>query len=61
MKFDSFAVVGLAMAAVVSAAVRPDQTVLSNYDQDLYLVELGPGETRVRHFSGYIFLSEAAS
>ena len=46
MKFCSLAVIGLATTVLALSISEPDQTILANDDQDLYLVELNPGETR---------------
>ena len=46
MKFCSLAVVGLSTTVLALSISEPDQTILGNHDQDLYLVELSPGETR---------------
>lgn len=46
MRICSLAVVGLSTAAVALSITKPDQAVLGNDNQDLYLVELGPGERR---------------
>ena len=46
MKFCSLAVIGLSTTVVALSTSKPDQTILGNDDQDLYLVELSPGERR---------------
>ena len=47
MKLCLLAIVGLLTAAATSSiATKHYQSVLGNNDQDLYLVELGPGQTR---------------
>lgn len=45
MKHCLLAIVGLLTAATTSIATHY-QSILGNNDQDLYLVELGPGQTR---------------
>lgn len=44
MKLLSLAVVGLWTTATALSIAQPDQTVLDN--QDLYLIELNPGEVK---------------
>ena len=46
MKLCSLAVVGLSTTALSLSIARPDQTALDSNDQDLYLIELGPGQER---------------
>lgn len=46
MKLSSLGLVLLSTTAFALYIAKPDQTFLSNGDQDLYLVELGPGETK---------------
>ena len=60
MKLCSLAIVGLSTTVVALSLARPDQTLLGNDDQELYLVEMSPGHTRVRHFSAFLFLFETA-
>ena len=45
MKLCMLAIVGFSTAAA-TLQIPSDQSVLGNNDQDLYLVELGPGDTR---------------
>ena len=46
MKLYLLATVGFSAIAIALSFAKPYQTVLGNEDQDLYLIELGPGETR---------------
>ena len=46
MKLCLLAIVALSTTAATFPSIKPDQSVLSNNDQDLYLVELGPGQRR---------------
>ena len=46
MKICLLAFFGLSTSVFALSISKPEQTILGNDDQDLYHVELSPGETR---------------